>query len=499
MISLLVSLLALSMIGMVAITPKVRLPEPMPHQVNVLEAPYRFKILVTGRRWGKTMLGLIACLSGHGNNSRHFPGALQGGEIAWLAPTYGIAQNIWRDLKYACDDAIRAGAADKKEDEHFISFDDLGSVVVKSVDDPDMIRGFGWNGAVLDEAAYMKKKVWTEVVRPALSDKGGWAIIISTPTMEEKQGENWFKDVYNNAADQEDWARWQRPSSDNPLMTPKELAAARKEIGELSYRQEYEAEFLNLGYGVFKREWFLQYKQDDNFYYLIKRDTRVEAVAKRSCKIFCTVDLAFKLKQISDYTVVSVWALTPNRDLLLLDVIRGRFESSHHPKLIYEAHKKYNPEYIGIERGGSNSTLADNLRAGNFIIQDGLMTVRIPKLRVRDLEPDKDKLQRAVVAAQHYENGHIFHPWYLNDATKPKWLSDYEYELVDFPMGQHDDQVDTASYAAVEISRPYYGDASKFPILAAGAGVAAHTFNPLLTKAFGKKVDADDPLAKYRL
>ena len=79
-----------------------RLPKPLPHQMPILESPARKKIVICGRKWGKTPLGMIACLQGHGPEQAHLRGAIDGGNIAWVAPNFTVASDIWRDLKRAC-------------------------------------------------------------------------------------------------------------------------------------------------------------------------------------------------------------------------------------------------------------------------------------------------------------------------------------------------------------------------------------------------------------
>src|SRR5690606_35504298 len=81
--------------------------------------------------------------------------------------------------------------------------------------------------------------VWKEAIRPALSDKNGWAIFISSP-----RGYNHFFELYDYAQTQQEegWASWKMPTRTNPYITKKELEAAKREVGEDLFSQEYEAE-----------------------------------------------------------------------------------------------------------------------------------------------------------------------------------------------------------------------------------------------------------------
>jgi hypothetical protein len=83
--------------------PTVLLPRPLPHTLPVLLSPSRFKAVLCGRRWGKTATGLQMCLRGHGSFKGQFKGAINGGNIWWVAPDYTQIESsrIWEDLKKA--------------------------------------------------------------------------------------------------------------------------------------------------------------------------------------------------------------------------------------------------------------------------------------------------------------------------------------------------------------------------------------------------------------
>ncbi|MCD4684645.1 MAG: hypothetical protein K8S97_01745, partial [Anaerolineae bacterium] len=115
--------------------------------------------------------------------------------------------------------------------------------------DPNALRGSGLDLAVLDEAAYMHADVWQAAIRPALADRRGEAMFLSTPN-----GRNWFWALYmrGQQPQQSDWASWRLPTRANPLIEAAEIEAARHLLPERLYRQEYEAEFLDDAGGVFR-------------------------------------------------------------------------------------------------------------------------------------------------------------------------------------------------------------------------------------------------------
>ncbi len=199
-----------------------------------------------GRRWGKTALGLQATVRGHGPQRGHRKGAIDGGKIWWVAPDYPTASEIWRDLKRAC----RPVWSHKDEVERRVELPTGGSVTVKSAHDPESLVAVGLDGLVMDEAAKIKQEAWYGSLRPTLSDRGGWSLFISTP-----KGHNWFYDLFENAGRDDGWARWQRPTSDNPLIPAAELEAARRDSPRY-FGQEYEAQFVSMEGAEWPPEYF---------------------------------------------------------------------------------------------------------------------------------------------------------------------------------------------------------------------------------------------------
>ena len=130
-------------------------------------------------------------------------------------------------------------------------------MTVRTADNPDRLRGAGLDFIVLDECAYIKEETWKEVLRPTLTERQGGALFISTP-----RGYNWFSRIFDEAENQDDWERWQKPTNTNPLVPLDELDIAKKEIGSFLYSQEYEAQFIEQTGGLFKPEWFKYYKKN---------------------------------------------------------------------------------------------------------------------------------------------------------------------------------------------------------------------------------------------
>jgi len=122
-----------------------------------------------------------------------------------------------------------------------------GEVTVRSADDPDSLRGEGLDFVVMDECAFMQENAWIEALRPALSDRRGRAMFISTP-----KGRNWFWRIWQRGLDDGEYHSWQLPTSDNPYIAPEEIEAARESLPELTFEQEYLAVFLENEGSVFR-------------------------------------------------------------------------------------------------------------------------------------------------------------------------------------------------------------------------------------------------------
>jgi hypothetical protein len=140
------------------------------------------------------------------------------------------------------------------EGEHEIHYPGGGFIEARTADDPNKIRGGGWSLAIFDECRDMDGHTWSEVVRPALMDRRGRGIFISTP-----RGYDWFHGLYMlGESGAPGWASWHLPSHDNPWLDPEELTleAFQRDTNdggsERRYTQEILAEFLPDGGGVLR-------------------------------------------------------------------------------------------------------------------------------------------------------------------------------------------------------------------------------------------------------
>ena len=205
-----------------------------PSQLEVFHSPYRFRVLVAGRRFGKTYLALTELLRA----------ATKPGSLCWyVAPTRGQAKRVaWRALKTL---TRPYWASIPNETDLRVELRGGGAICVRGADNYDALRGDGLDFLVLDEYADMADEVWPEVLRPALADRQGRAVFIGTP-----RGCNHFFDLYQNAQSQPLWAAFQFTTRDGGNVTASELESATRDLDEKTFRQEFEASFENQSGGL---------------------------------------------------------------------------------------------------------------------------------------------------------------------------------------------------------------------------------------------------------
>jgi len=170
--------------------------------------------------------------------------ALQKGRAWWVAPTYKVAAVGWRLIRQL---AAQLPGAAIRDGDMMVTFLGGGSVQVRSADDPDSLRGEGLDFVVVDECAFVVEDAWQEALRPALSDRKGGALFISTP-----RGRNWFWRHYQRGLEGGDWQSWSFPTAANPFIDPAEIESARRDLPEDVFRQEYLAEFIEGAGSVFR-------------------------------------------------------------------------------------------------------------------------------------------------------------------------------------------------------------------------------------------------------
>jgi hypothetical protein len=195
---------------------------------QILEDNSRYKVLVCGRRWGKTYFALLWLM---GNDIKPY-------ERRWfIFPTYRKAKMVaWGIMKRI----FRGTNAKINESELSVTLSNNAKIELKGADKEDSLRGVSLNACVLDEYAFMKPNVWGEIVQPMLAETGGDALFVGTPTGIQ----NHFYDMFvKGQSDDSDYKSWQFTTIQGGFIPPEEVESAKKNLDAMTFRQEYLASF----------------------------------------------------------------------------------------------------------------------------------------------------------------------------------------------------------------------------------------------------------------
>lgn len=204
--------------------------KPREHQLKVHELleGKRFAVVVAHRRFGKTVAALNHLIREAVLNEKETP------RYAYIAPTYGQAKRVAWDylVKYTTPLGGTNNISELRVDFWGRRIQLYGS------DNPDSLRGQYFDGVIIDEVGDQNPKIWTDIVRPALTDRKGWCLFIGTP-----KGHNHFKELRDRAEKEEGWGLLEFKASETGVVDEVELKAAKNEMGEDKYRQEFECSF----------------------------------------------------------------------------------------------------------------------------------------------------------------------------------------------------------------------------------------------------------------
>lgn len=203
-------------------------PRAPQKQIHELVKSNRFVVVVAHRRMGKTVAAINQLIHSALNCDKPNP------RFAYIAPTYNQSKRIAWDylLEYTRPLGGKANIAE-------LRVDFMGRrISLYGADNPDSLRGIYLDGCVLDEIGNINPTLFTEIVRPALSDRLGYCVAMGTP-----KGQNHFKDLRDRGKQHDGWELLEFKASDTKLVNADELKSAYKEMGEDKYQQEFECSF----------------------------------------------------------------------------------------------------------------------------------------------------------------------------------------------------------------------------------------------------------------
>lgn len=204
-------------------------PRPLQLAIHQGLDSHRFGAVVCHRRFGKTVLGINQLQKCALTLQRPRP------RFAYLAPTYTQGKSVaWDYIKHYAAPLPH----EVNESELRVDYPNGGQVRIFGADNPDSLRGMYFDGVVLDEYGLMHPNTFSEVVRPLLADRQGWALFIGTPN-----GKNQFYDVVQRAQSDPAWFFAEHKASQTGIMPASELASARASMTPDEYDQEFECSF----------------------------------------------------------------------------------------------------------------------------------------------------------------------------------------------------------------------------------------------------------------
>jgi hypothetical protein len=199
-------------------------------QRNVSARLKRFSVLVVHRRGGKTVLAVNTLIRGALTCKKPF------GRFGYIAPLLKQAREIAWD--YAKEFCREIPGVTFNESLMQVRFPNGARLQLFGADNPDSLRGGYWDGVVPDEVADMRPALWDEVLRPALSDRRGWALFIGTP-----RGINLFSELYFKAIEDPNWYAALLTCYDTDALPPDEIEQAKRDMHPEKFAQEYLCDF----------------------------------------------------------------------------------------------------------------------------------------------------------------------------------------------------------------------------------------------------------------
>ncbi|MBG0790356.1 MAG: hypothetical protein H0S80_07665 [Desulfovibrionaceae bacterium] len=361
---------------------------PRRHQAEIEAALARFSVLVCHRRFGKTVLSVNRLIRAARETRR------TDWRGAYIAPLHRQAKTVvWDELKRYCGLGRDDCTVKFNETELRADFDNGARIRLFGANNPDSLRGMYLDGVVFDEVAQMPHRVWTEVIRPALSDRNGWALFIGTP-----RGKNALYEIWEKAGTDPDWFTAMYRASETGIIHPDELAANAREMSPEEYEQEFECSFT----AAIRGAYFGQLLSDAD------KEGRVTRVPHDpSMPVHTAWDLG-----MSDSTSIWFVQARPGGTYAVIDYYEAGGEGlDHYARVLDRRGYKYGehiaPHDIRVRELGTGKSRLEVARslgirfdiAPNIPIQDGINAVRaiLPRCWF-----DAEKCAPGIEALRHY-------------------------------------------------------------------------------------------------
>tara|TARA_R110002020_G_scaffold402806_1_gene612927 strand:+ start:72 stop:1346 length:1275 start_codon:yes stop_codon:yes gene_type:complete len=346
---------------------------------------YRYAVLCTHRRFGKTTLCLNHLIKMAMTSKNHAP------RFAYIAPTYSQAKKIaWDYLKFYTE---KIPGTKWNESELRCDLLNGSRISLLSSENPDSIRGIYLDACVIDEASNVSQNLIDEVIVPALSDRRGKLFLVSTP-----QGmNNIFYDYYNKAQADPKWFLYKAKASETGIVDKEELNAALEVMGSAKYDQEFECSFIgNISGSIYGN--LVQEIDDKGQIGSVPYDP--------SFPVSTSFDLGF-----NDSTAI-IFFQQINHSIHLIDCYENNKEAlPHYIEILkskdYVYDKHYAPHDVDqteFSTGKTRREVAYQLGirfriAPRILLEDGIHAVKmiLPRCKI-----DSDKCSKLLIALRHY-------------------------------------------------------------------------------------------------
>ena len=275
-------------------------------QKEVIDSKSRFRILVSGRRFGKTFLAIneLARIA-------RFPNK----KVWYVAPTYRQAKSIcWSDL---CDRLRQHNWINEVNNSDLtVILRNNSKISLRGADNEQSLRGVGLDFLVMDEFADIDKSAWYEVLRPTLSDTQGHALFCGTP----RGFGNWAYDMYVKGQSDKEWESFKYTTLEGGQVPKDQITQAESDLDERTFQQEYLASFVNYAgmiYYNFDRKLHLinEYKKPYSVLH-IGLDFNVDPM----CAIVCIIEN----DNIIIIDEIQIWSSNTNE---MVDEIKRRYNT----------------------------------------------------------------------------------------------------------------------------------------------------------------------------
>lgn len=365
-------------------------PRPLQLEIHKGLDDHRFGLLVCHRRFGKSVAVINQLVKGAVTCTAERP------RFAYIAPLYRQAKAIAWDYLRKYTSVIPGVRA--FESELRVDMPNGARVQLFGADNPDALRGMYLDGAALDEFGQMNARAWGEVIRPCLSDRNGWAVILGTP-----QGKNAFWDMHQRVKDDPAWFCRTYRASETGIIADEELDMLKRDMDPDEYAQEYECSWSAAIKGAYYARLLDKARED-----------------KRICRVPIEPDLLTETWWDIGSANTAIWWVQPHRtEVRVVDYWASNDTTTSLPDLsrkikawaeehnvTYDAHRA--PHDIGVQDWSTDvSRMETAARLGIQFIQTPKLAIDDGIEAVKNLIPrclfDEERCSGGLDALWHYQ------------------------------------------------------------------------------------------------